>query len=233
MNIEILGRGTFESALVHLEPGDEFISEAGAMFRASTNVDITVTTSSGDQKSGFLGKMMRGAARMLAGESFFLSKYEVTDDENGEVGIAPPHAGQLKVVELDGETAWLCAGGSYLGSEASLTVDTKFQGLKGMFTGAPISFSHVTGEGKMIVGAFGRISLIEVEDEVTVDTGHVVAFEETLDYKIGKPGKSWITTWLVGEGLVMHFHGQGKLLVQSHNMKEFGKELGSHLRPVG
>src|SRR4030095_12198458 len=89
MNIEILGRGTFESALVHLEPGDEFISEAGAMFRASANVDISVTTSSRAQKSVFFGKMMRGAARLLAGESFFLSKYTVTDDDDGEVGIAP------------------------------------------------------------------------------------------------------------------------------------------------
>jgi len=46
MEVEILGKGAFESALVHLEPGETFVSESGAMYRASTNVDIDVTTHS-------------------------------------------------------------------------------------------------------------------------------------------------------------------------------------------
>ena len=34
MEIEILGQGAFESALVHLEPGERFVSESGALYRA-------------------------------------------------------------------------------------------------------------------------------------------------------------------------------------------------------
>ena len=45
MQIEILGEGAFESALVHLQPGERFISESGALYRASGNVQIDVTTS--------------------------------------------------------------------------------------------------------------------------------------------------------------------------------------------
>ena len=44
MNVEVLPHGAFYSALVHLEPGDSFVSDSGAMFRASSNVDIDVTT---------------------------------------------------------------------------------------------------------------------------------------------------------------------------------------------
>ena len=44
MRTEILPNGAFHSALVHLGPGDAFQSDSGAMFRASSNIDIDVTT---------------------------------------------------------------------------------------------------------------------------------------------------------------------------------------------
>jgi uncharacterized protein (AIM24 family) len=79
------------------------------------------------------------------------------------------------------------------------------------------------------VGAFGRIVEHDVEDELIVDTGHVVAFTERLAYSINKVGGSWVQSWLAGEGVVLRFSGRGKMLVQSHNPKEFGGLLGPQL----
>ena len=42
MDIKIADKGAFSWALVQLEPADVFVSEAGAMFRASSNIDISV-----------------------------------------------------------------------------------------------------------------------------------------------------------------------------------------------
>ena len=42
MNIKIDSEGAFGSAVVKLEPGEKFVSEAGAMYRASSNMDIDV-----------------------------------------------------------------------------------------------------------------------------------------------------------------------------------------------
>jgi uncharacterized protein (TIGR00266 family) len=226
MNIEIIGEGAFSSALVHLDPDDTFVSESGAMFRASSNVDIDVTTRSRG-KGGILG----GLKRLLAAEHFFFSTYSVTDSQAGEVGLAPTLQGEVRQVDLDGSTAWLCAGGSYLGSDSAIEVDTKFQGIKGLFTGESVFFLRVAGRGGLLVSAFGGISELEVDGEVVVDTGHVVAFEESLDYSISKAGGSWIQSWLGGEGVVMHFRGHGRLLVQSHNPTEFGSTLGGKLPP--
>lgn len=228
MNVEVLGKGSFASALVHLNPGEEFVSEAGAMFRASSNVDIDVTTKSRGQ-GGFFG----GLKRLMGGESFFLSTYSIMDNSPGEVGLAPTHQGEVHVVQMDGSVDWLCAGGSYLGSTPGLRLDTQFQGMKGFFTGESIFFVSVAGSGLLVVSAFGRISEMEVtEDEgLIVDTGHVVAFEDTLEYTISKAGRSWIQSFLGGEGLVMNFTGSGKVLVQSHNPNEFGKALGPLLPP--
>jgi uncharacterized protein (TIGR00266 family) len=221
MKIEVVGKGSFASALIHLNPGESFISEAGAMYRASNNIDIDVTT-----KTRGKGGFFSGLKRLFGGESFFLSKYEITDGQAGEVGLAPTHQGEIRAVQLDGSKVWLCAGGSYLGSTPGLHLDTEFQGFKGMFSGESLFFVTVEGQGIMLVSAFGRIAEIDVTEELIVDTGHLVAFEDTLDYEITKAGRSWIQTWLAGEGLVMKFNGQGKILVQSHNPKQFGQILG-------
>ena len=127
MHIDIHDNGAFGSALVHLRPGEQFVSEAGSMFRASDNVDIDVTTRS-RSSSG----IMSGIKRMIAGENFFFSRYSVTDNRDAEVGLAPNLQGQVKLIECDGKARWVCAGGSYLGSGIDLNIDTQFQGLRGV-----------------------------------------------------------------------------------------------------
>ena len=42
MNVKIDTEGAFGSALVTLEAGEKFVSEAGAMYRASPNMEISV-----------------------------------------------------------------------------------------------------------------------------------------------------------------------------------------------
>ena len=221
MNIEILGEGAFESALVHLQPGESFTSESGAMYRASGNVDIDVTT-----RTRSSGGILSGLKRMFAGEHFFYSTYTTNDGLPGEVGLAPVHQGQVRIIEMNGASNWLCAGGSYLASSSGLEIDTQFQGFKGFFTGEAPFFLSVTGQGQLLVNAFGRIVEMEVKQPLTVDTGHVVAFEDTLEYSVSKAGRSWIKSWLAGEGFVLNFNGHGKILTQSHNPSEFGRRLG-------
>jgi uncharacterized protein (TIGR00266 family) len=226
MQIEIPDRGGFASALVHLKPGEEFVSESGAMYAASDNVDIDVTT-----RAGGSGGLLGGLRRMLAAENFFLSTYRTTDGRPGHVALAPVHMGDVLRVDMDGSAGWLCAGGSYLGSARTIDVETKFQGFKGFFSGESPSFLHLTGYGPFLVGAFGRIVELDVQGELTVDTGHVVAYQDTLEYSLGKIGGSWLQSVLAGEGIVFHFSGRGRLLVQSHNPDEFGRQVGGRLPP--
>ena len=224
----ISDKGSYGSALVELGPSEGFVSEAGAMFRASANIDIDVTT-----RSRGSGGLLSGVKRMLAGESFFLSVYKTTDGRRGEIGLAPTLAGEVAVIECSGRNRWLCAGGSYLGSTDGLGLDTQFQGLRGMFSGESLSFLAVEGRGELLVSAFGDIREIEVNGELTVDTGHVVAFEESLDYTLDRAGGSWIQSMLASEGIVLNFSGYGRLYVQSHNPDEFGSRLGGLMPPRG
>lgn len=227
MKIDILAKGAFGSALVQLEADESFVSESGAMYRTSANVDVDVTT----RPKGSSGGLLAGVKRLMGGENFFFSTYHVLDGRSGEVGLSPTLPGEVKVIELDGSTSWLCAGGSYMGSHPDLDLDIRFQGFKGFLSGESLFFMQVGGRGPLLVNAYGQIDEVDVDGELIIDTGHVVAFEQTLQYSLTKTGGSWITSFLAGEGVVLHFKGYGKVFVQSHNPREFGPRLGKHLPP--
>ena len=230
MNVKIDTEGAFGSALIILEPGEKFVSEAGAMYRASANMDIDVE-SRRKKDEGMWGAFKSGIKAMFAGESFFLSSYTPNDGQSGEVGLAPTHQGVVRSVKV-GSDVWICSGGSYLGSSGGITLDTQYQGLtKGMFSKEGLVFVKASGEGDLLVNGFGRISSVDVSGGITIDNGHLIAFTEGLEYTISKAGSGWISSMMSGEGLVMNFRGQGKVLVQSHDPSRLGGVLGPLLPP--
>ena len=80
--------------------------------------------------------------------------------------------------------------------------------------------------GRVYYCSFGAIKEIPIQpgQTITVDTGHVVAFTGGVDYQIGKVGgmKSFV---FGGEGLVMHFSGQGSVWVQTRNVPSLASSL--------
>lgn len=228
MDISIKDTGAFASASVTLAPGERFVSEAGCFYHSSPNVEIDVTTR---RKSGGKGGLMGGLKSMLASESFFLSTYESNDGQAATIHLAPGLPGDVRRVDLDGSSRWLCFGGSYLGSAPSLALDTQGQGFKGLFSGESLFAISVTGTGPLLVSAYGAIHEASIDGEVVIDTGHLVAFEDTLDYEITKATGSLVGSFLSGEGLVMRVRGKGRLLVQSHDAGSLGRQIGRLLPP--
>ena len=229
MNIKIDSEGAFGSAVVELELGEKFVSEAGAMYRASSNIDIEVVSRK-KEGQGFFGGIGAGLRAMMAGETYHLSSYQAGRGP-GEVGLAPTHQGEVRKVVIGSET-WICSGGSYLGSSAGIELDTQYQGLtKGMFSKEGLVFVKASGQGDLLVNGFGRISEVSIGSGITIDNGHLIAFTEGLEYEIGKAGGGWISSMMSGEGLVMKFRGQGKILVQSHDPSRLGGALGPLLPP--
>ncbi len=90
---------------------------------------------------------------------------------------------------------------------------------------------NLKGSGQIVLSSFGAIYPVEVDGDYIVDTGHIVAFNETLDFSITKAGSSWLHSILGGEGLVCKFSGKGTVWCQSHNPASFGTALASGLRP--
>ena len=73
-----------------------------------------------------------------------------------------------------------------------------------------------------------RRAILEVDviDGFVVDTGYVVAFEDTLTYKVSvlpglRPGSKIKTFLFGGEGLVVDFAGRGKVWIQTRDVGPF------------
>ena len=75
------------------------------------------------------------------------------------------------------------------------------------------------------------IPQLYVDGEFVVDTGHVVAWETSLDYAIGKAASGWVASFFSGEGFVCEFRGRGRLYMQSRNPEEYGSTVGALLPP--
>ena len=92
---------------------------------------------------------------------------------------------------------------------------------------------RATGHGLVALGAFGALECVEVDGELTIDTGHLVAWADTpeLQYRVGKASSGWIASFLSGEGLVCKFSGKGKVWVQTRNPSEYGTLIGRMLPP--
>ena len=188
--------------------------------------DMSLTTSTYKKNKGGVLKALK---RMVSGESFFMNHYE-PGSNGGNVYLATALPGDMMTMELNGQ-GLVVQGGSYVASSHDIEIDFSWQGLKSAFSGEGLFWLNINGTGKIIVNSFGAIYPIEVDGDYIVDTGHIVAFDETLDFKITKAGKSWISSFLGGEGLVCKFKGKGTVWCQSHNDTSFGQVVGPKLRP--
>jgi uncharacterized protein (TIGR00266 family) len=111
-------------------------------------------------------------------------------------------------------------------------IDATFQGVgKALFSGESVFWVKCSGTGDVLLSSFGAIYEVQVEGGYVVDTGHIVAFDDTLQFTVGKAAASLVGSFLGGEGLVCKFTGRGKLYCQSHNPPSLGKTLRPLLRP--
>jgi uncharacterized protein (TIGR00266 family) len=223
MKIELINRPGNTAARITLEAGESCTTESGAMIAMSGNMQITTTT---HQKGK--GSLLKAVKRMIAGESLFLNHFE-PQGGSGELWLGTTLAGDMTTLSLDQESL-IVQGGSFLACEAGIDIDLGWQGFKSVLSGESIFWVNLKGTGQVVLSSFGAIYPIRVDGEYIVDTGHIVAFSETLDFTISKAGSSWLHSIMGGEGLVCRFNGTGTVWCQSHNPLSFGRALSSGLR---
>lgn len=226
MHFEIAYNPAHSLATAYLEPFEAFRAEAQAMVSMSPGV-TTETTALSRNQGGFFRGLKRAA---LGGESFFQNRFS-TQNAPGQVCLAPSLTGSMVTHQLTPGRELFLQGSSYVASTDSVDLDTKFQGLKGLFSGESFFFLKASGQGPVLMNAFGAIEMRELRGELVVDTGHLVAFESGVEYTIGKAARGYVQSFLSGERFVLRMRGQGKIWLQSRNPSEFGKSVGRLLPP--
>src|SRR5512139_210440 len=211
MQVDIHSGPSFALGEITMPPGGSVRVEAGAM--AMTRGDVQMTTST---RGGF----MKGLRRSLGGESFFVNDF--SSGQGGVVGVSAILPGDMTLVALDGTGALLVQSGSWTASDPGVEVDSKWGGGKSFFSGEGLVLLRCTGAGDLLLSSYGAIRQLDLGsgEVMTLDTGHVVAFDESVRYAVRKAG-SWKSSILGGEGLVTDFTGPGRVWYQTRNTSDF------------
>jgi uncharacterized protein (TIGR00266 family) len=167
---------------------------------------------------------------MFGGESFFLNTFRAPDRE-AEVSFAPPLPGDVVGRELTGETVYVTSG-SYLAASEGVEVDTKFGGARTFLGGEGLFLLRVSGHGPLFLASYGAVEPVEVHEgePLTVDTGHVVAFEDVA-FDVGRV-EGLKSTLFSGEGPVCEFSGNGTVWLQPQGLDALAAWVRSHV-PAG
>ena len=203
-------------ATLHVElRGGTLRAESGAM------VAMTDGLESDARMFGGLGAVVR---KVFGGESLFMTEYS----GGGKVSLAPTLVGDIAHFSLSGRNEIVSQAGAFLAATGGVEMRPSFAGLRGIFGGEGAFFLRHSGEGDLFLNAYGAIVEVDVSGTYVVDTGHLVAWESLLDYKVKGAGglKSLLFS---GEGLVLEFQGRGTLWIQTRTLGGFVRSLIPHL----
>jgi uncharacterized protein (TIGR00266 family) len=212
LNYQIEHNPAYGFLRLEIPAGETVLVEAGGMAAMDSNIEM---------KSKMRGGLLKGVGRMLGGESLFISEF-TAKNKPGKLYISPGVPGDIQHYELQGNCALMVQSAGFIACSKTVEIDTQFQGFKGFFSGESLFLLRATGNGDFWFSSYGAIVEIEVEGSYVVDTGYIVAFEDTLNYNVEVMGglsfRSLKTGILGGEGLVCRFSGNGRLWLQSRNI---------------
>ena len=209
---------SFSLLTVELNQGETIKAEVGSMV-AQQGVSLG---------TGLGGGLMAGLKRMVVGESIFLNTFR-GDSPGAWVSLAPATPGDIQSFQLGPGDNLFIQNGAFLACTGDVQTDVKFQGLRGLLGGESLFFIRThsgRGSGTVFYNSYGAVKELTVNpgDDLSVDTGHLVAFTDGVSYRIGKVGglRSLIAG---GEGLVMRFSGSGRVWVQTRNLVSLAEKL--------
>ena len=204
MEYTIESQPSYSLLEVTLTPGEQLVTEAGAMTWMDSNMDV---------ETSIRGGLLSGVKRAIGGgESFFQNTYTACGSP-GTIGLGPGQPGDIQAYEMDGGEL-LLERGAYLASTSGIETNSDFQGLRGLFNEG-LFILRVSGSGLLFFNAYGDIQEIEVDGSYVIDNGHAVAWEPSLDYRLTRAGR--IRSFLFSDQIIMEFSGRGRLWVQSRN----------------
>lgn len=216
MDFKIENSPVFTTLTVSLQVGESFKAEAGAMVSMSPGIELK----SKKQGKG-LGGMLKAA---VGGEGLFSSVFTAVNSA-GEVVLAPSSPGDIIGFDISGNTI-LAQSGAYLAGTEGLELSTQGS-VKAMISGEGLFLQKITGNGKVFLNSYGAVYVRELAagEHYILDTGHLVAYEDSASYTLKKAAKGLFSTLASGEGLVCDFTGPGKLWMQTRNLKGFASLL--------
>ena len=209
-----------QAVIVTLDHAETVVAEAGAMMYMQDGIEMNTSLDPSGSGTGIMGRLLKGAKRALAGDSFFVTTFTNESRPRRDVAFAAPYPGKIMPVDLKQwggrviaqKDSFLCAA---FGVEISIAFSRKIGA--GFFGGEGFILQRIEGDGLAFLHASGTLAEMKLAagETLRVDTGCLVAMEDTVDYDIKMvPGIK--TALFGGEGLFFaQLTGPGKVVLQT------------------
>lgn len=218
---------------IELDPFETVIAEAGSMVYMDSGIQFETKMGDGSKPNqGFMNKLFSAGARMLTGESLFITHFTNRDNRIQKVAFAAPYPGTVIPVDLTHysgrltvqKDGFLCAA---LGTRLSVTLNRKIG--SGLLGGEGFILQSIEGDGMAFIHAGGTVIEKELNnEELKIDTGCVVAYEPHLDFDIETSG-GMRSMLFGGEGMFLAtLRGTGKVWLQSMPIRKLIQALAPY-----
>ena len=218
---------------VELDPRETVIAEAGAMLYMEEGIQFETKLGDGSEAGqSILGKVFSAGTRLLTGESLFMTHFTNVGYGKQKVAFAAPYPGTVIPIDLSRiyqnelivqKDGFLCAA---FGTSMKIHFNKRFG--SGLFGGEGFILQKLKGDGLAFIHAGGVVIERQLNNEtLRVDTGCVVAFEQSLSFDIQRSGslKSMV---FGGEGIFLAtLRGTGKCWIQSMPISKLVQRLSS------
>ena len=224
---------------IELDPNETVIAEAGAMLFMEEGITFETKMGDGSQPNqGFMGKLLQVGSRLFTGESLFMTHFTNRGYGKRKVAFAAPYPGTVIPIDLaklpgnqliTQRDSFLCAA---LGTNIAIHLNQKIG--SGLFGGEGFILQKLRGDGLAFVHAGGTVVERYLNNEtLRVDTGCVVAFENTISFDIQRSGglRSMV---FGGEGIFLAtLQGTGRVWIQSMPISKLVQALAPYGKNQG
>lgn len=217
---------------VSMRRGDKIYCESNAMVMMEEALELK-----GKLQGGIVQSFLR---RFANDESLFQQHIEAVHGD-GDCLLSSTLDGDMQILEV-GTVQYTLADGAFVAATDTVNINVKLQGLGGAIFGQTGGFlvMHTSGHGQVVVSGFGTLFEIDVQPgkDVIIDNGHVVCWDSRLTYNLSVSTSrssgllgNLVSSVTSGEGMVLRFSGQGKVVLCSRNRGNFLQWLLSKLGP--
>lgn len=221
MQFEIVG-DSLPSVVMDLDRGDGVYTQAGGMTWMTDDIQM---------KTNSQGGLLKGFMRRFTGESMFLASYRAQSDHQ-QISISSSFPGHILPIQLV-DYGIIAQRTAFLAAQPTVNLSPHvvkgFGG--GLFGGEGFILQRLSGQGMVFLEIDGDVMEVALTrgERIRVSTGHVAAFEESVDYSIERVG-GVKNTLLGGEGF---FHttltGPGRVWIQTIPIEKFAKKIQPYI----
>ena len=215
MEYKIIGQ-TVPAVEMTLRQGEVVYTQSGGM---------TYQTDGIQMKTNARGGVFKSLGRAFSGESIFMAHYSAETD-GAKIAFSTTVPGSIVPVNMaDLPNGLIIQKGSFLCAENTVSTQVTFtkKFSSGLFGGEGFILQKATGTGLLFLEVDGDMITMTLQpgETIKVDTGNVVAFENSVSYQI-ETVKGLGNIFLGGEGLFLtKLVGPGRIILQTQNFGDF------------